>query len=117
VVRLCEQWLEKNYREPGAIAGVVKASGIPERSLKRRFKMATGSTLIGHIQNLRIEEAKHLLETASASFEQISAEVGYENLAFFRRLFKRSTGLTPGQYRRMFRPFSNAADIAAAGGT
>jgi transcriptional regulator GlxA family with amidase domain len=79
--------------------------------------MATGTTLIGHIQNLRIEEAKHLLETASASFEQISAEVGYENLAFFRRLFKRSTGLTPGQYRRMFRPLSNAADIAAPIGT
>jgi transcriptional regulator GlxA family with amidase domain len=117
VVRLCEQWLEKNYREPGAIAGVIKASGIPERSLKRRFKVATGTTLIGHIQNLRIEEAKHHLETASVSFEQISAEVGYENLAFFRRLFKRSTGLTPGQYRRMFRPLSNAADIAAASGT
>ena len=114
VVRLCEQWLEKNYREPGAIAGVVKASGIPERSLKRRFKMATSTTLIGHIQNLRIEEAKRLLETTAAPFEQVASEVGYDNQAFFRRLFKRSTGLTPGQYRRMFRPFSNAADIAAA---
>ena len=99
---------QKNSREPGAIAGVVKASGIPERSLKRRFKVATGTTLIGHIQNLRIEEAKHLLETTSASFEQVSAEVGYENIAFFRKLFKRATGLNPGQYRRMFRPFSNA---------
>ncbi len=110
VVRLCEEWLEKNYREPGAIAGVVRASGIPERSLKRRFKMATGTTLIGYIQNLRIEEAKRLLETEQMSFEDISSEVGYENRAFFRRLFKRCTGLTPGQYRRMFRPFSNAAD-------
>jgi len=113
VVRSCEQWLEEHYREQGAIAGVVKVSGVPERSLKRRFKMATGMTLIGHIQSLRIEEAKHLLETTSESFERISIEVGYENLAFFRRLFKRATGLTPGQYRRMFRPFSNAADFSA----
>ena len=113
VVRLCEQWLTKHYRETGAIAGVVKVSGIPERSLKRRFKMGTGTTLIGYIQNLRIEEAKRLLEKESASFEEISTEVGYENRAFFRRLFKRCTGLTPGQYRRMFRPFSSAAVMPA----
>ena len=32
-------------------------------------------------------------------------DVGYENIAFFRRLFKRNTGLSPGEYRRMFQPF------------
>jgi AraC-like DNA-binding protein len=49
--------------------------------------------------------------------ETIAAEVGYENPAFFRRLFKRCTGLTPGQYRRMFRPLAYASvlsDRAAA---
>ncbi|MEN8195345.1 MAG: helix-turn-helix domain-containing protein [Pseudomonadota bacterium] len=113
VVRSCEEWLEEHYREPGAVAGVVKASGIPERSLKRRFKIATGTTLIGYIQNLRIEEAKRILETERISIEEVSAHIGYENLAFFRRLFKRSTGLTPGQYRRMFRPISGAAELPA----
>jgi transcriptional regulator GlxA family with amidase domain len=83
----------------------VSISGIPERSLKRRFKAATGTTLIGYVQNLRIEEAKRQLETKAVSFEAIAANLGYENLAFFRRLFKRATGLTPGQYRKMFRPF------------
>jgi len=109
VVRLCERWLEEHFREPGAIAGVVKVSGIPERSLKRRFKRASETTLIDYIQNLRIEEAKRLLESEFASFEEISTEVDYENRAFFRSLFKRPPGLTPGQYRRMFRPFSEAA--------
>jgi YesN/AraC family two-component response regulator len=69
------------------------------------------------MQNLRIEEAKHLLETERMSSDEVSASVGYENFGFFRRLFKRSTGLTPGQYRRMFRPFSTAdrpADRIAA---
>jgi len=113
VVRLCEEWLKKHYREPGAIAGVVKASGTPERSLKRRFKMATGTTLIDYIQNLRVEDAKRLLEAEQISVEGISSKVGYENQAFFRRLFKRCTGLTPGEYRRMFRPFSHAADAPA----
>jgi transcriptional regulator GlxA family with amidase domain len=112
VVRMCEDWLANHYRDPHAVAGVVAASGIPERSLKRRFKLATGATPMDHVQNLRIEEAKRLLETERRSFEEIAAEVGYENHAFFRRLFKRRTGLTPGQYRRMFRPFAIAAQVA-----
>lgn len=114
VVRLCEDWLAKRFRDPHAVAGVVAAAGIPERSLKRRFKAATGSTLIDYVQNLRIEEAKRLLESGHLSFEAICSEAGYENPAFFRRLFKRYTGLTPGQYRRMFRPLSAAAQAVSA---
>jgi transcriptional regulator GlxA family with amidase domain len=108
VVRRAEDWLAVHFREAHAVAGVVSVCGIPERSLKRRFKTATGSTLIEHVQNLRIEEAKRLLENESGAAENIAAIVGYENPAFFRRLFKRCTGLTPGAYRRMFRPVSGA---------
>jgi transcriptional regulator GlxA family with amidase domain len=112
-VRRAESWLAQHFREPHAVAAVVAASEIPERSLKRRFKAATGTTLIGQVQNLRIEEAKRILESGGRSFEDIAAEVGYENPAFFRRLFKRGTGLTPGQYRRLFRPILTAADLPA----
>ncbi|BCH27733.1 transcriptional regulator [Mesorhizobium sp. L-8-10] len=109
VVRRAEKWLARNLHEPHAVAAVVNFCGIPERSLKRRFKTATGTTLIGHVQNLRMEEAKRLLETDSQSADEIAAIVGYDNPAFFRRLFKRSTGLTPGAYRRMFKPLSGTA--------
>lgn len=109
LVRRCEAWLSEHFREPHAITGAVAACGIPERTLKRRFKAATGTTLIAHLQNLRIEEAKRQLETGDIAIEEIAAEVGYENAAFFRRLFKRLTGLTPGAYRRMFTPFGAAA--------
>ena len=108
IVRQAEEWLRKNFCVSQAVAGVVAACGIPERSLKRRFATATGSTVIGYVQNLRIEEAKRLLESGDASFDDIAAAVGYENPAFFRKLFKRSTGLTAGHYRRMFRPIYNA---------
>ena len=58
--------------------------------------------MIEHVPGLRIEEAKRLLETSTKPVEEISAEVGYEEPGFFLRLFKRLTGITPGQYRRMF---------------
>jgi transcriptional regulator GlxA family with amidase domain len=108
-VRSCEDWLTKHFREPNPIAGVVAAASVPERTLKRRFKAATGVALIDYVHNLRVEEAKRLLETGPVPFDEISADLGYENPGFFRRLFKRSTGLTPGQYRRMFQPFALAS--------
>jgi transcriptional regulator GlxA family with amidase domain len=107
VVRRAEDWLAAHFPEAHAVASVVAACGIPERSLKRRFKIATGSTLMAHVQNLRIEEAKRLLESENTAADDIAPIVGYDNPAFFRRLFKRSTGLTPGAYRRMFRPLSD----------
>ncbi len=112
-VRRCEDWLSEHYREADAVTDAVGISGIPERSLKRRFKKATGSSLIGYIQNLRIEEAKQMLETEKSSFEDISNAVGYENPTFFRRLFKRTTGLTPGQYRRMFHTYTDVSGASA----
>jgi len=111
IVRACSNWLDQHYREANAVTGVEKFSGLPRRSLKRRFKAITGSTLIERVQNLRVEEAKRLLETAPISVDEVSAAVGYEDSAFFRRLFRRLTGLTPTAYRRMFRP------IAAGQGT
>lgn len=102
MVRKAEQWLANHYRQPHAVSAVVDHCRIPERSLKRRFTMATGASLITRVQNLRIEEAKRLLEGTGNAIESIAEAVGYENHAFFRRLFRRCTGLTPGAYRRMF---------------
>jgi YesN/AraC family two-component response regulator len=69
---------------------------------------------MAHVQNLRIEEAKRLLESGSIASDEIAALVGYDNPAFFRRLFKRCTGLTPGAYRRMFRPIAPATAPVAS---
>ena len=92
------------------MSGAVGVAGIPERTLKRRFKAATGSPLIDYVQNLRIEDAKHHLEDGSFPIDEISTMAGYENPGFFRKLFKRRTGLTPSQYRRMFPPISQSID-------
>ena len=96
--------MKENYKQTNAITQVVEQAKIPERTLKRRFKAATGATLIETIQNLRIEEAKTLLETEQMPVDDSRVAVSYEDVSFFRRLFKRLTGLTPSQYRRMFKP-------------
>lgn len=111
VVAAVEGWLEGNFAEDDALGGAVAFSSLAERTLKRRFKRATGASLIERLQALRIEEAKRRLETGTEPVEDISLAVGYENTSFFGRLFKRLTGTTPGTYRRMFRPIARAGDM------
>jgi transcriptional regulator GlxA family with amidase domain len=108
VVRKCEDYLQKNFRELDAIARVTVKAGLAERTLKRRFKAATGNSLIEYVQNLRVEEAKTLLESSDLPVDEISFEAGYSDSSFFRRLFKRLTGLSPSQYRKMFQPILSA---------
>lgn len=96
-------WLEDNYAAPAAVEALVKQSELPERTLKRRFSRATGLAPLAYIQRLRIEEAKRRLERTDLPIDEISWTVGYEEPAFFRRLFKRITDITPGEYRRKFR--------------
>ncbi|RZT97771.1 GlxA family transcriptional regulator [Rivibacter subsaxonicus] len=103
VVRRCERWLGEHWLDADAVGQVAKVAGIPQRTLERRFKAATGCSLLEYLQSVRIEQAKHLLETGGTPLDEIVAECGYADVSSFRRLFKRLTGLTPGQYRRLFR--------------
>jgi AraC-like DNA-binding protein len=79
VVRGCENWLAEHYTVADAIRQVIGQSGIPGRTLKRRCKAATGSTLIDYLQNLRVEAAKRLLESGSSPVDDICVTVGYED--------------------------------------
>jgi transcriptional regulator GlxA family with amidase domain len=101
-VRRCEVWLQEHFRAVQAVGEAVTYARVPERTLKRRFKAATGCSLIEYLQHLRIEEAKRMLESSDRAAEDIGADVGYSDASFFRRLFKRLVGATPGHYRRMF---------------
>jgi len=102
VVLAAQRWIADNYAIAAPVAEMVRRSGLSARTFKRRFRAATGETTISYVQRIRVERAKRALETASAPIEEISWGVGYEDPASFRRLFKRLTGLTPGEYRRRF---------------
>jgi len=81
---------------------VARALAVSNRTLIRRFKQAIGGTPVQHIQKMRIERTKYLLETSSLPLDEILQRVGYQDASTFGRIFKRYTGLTPGQYRHNF---------------
>ncbi len=101
-IRETEEYLQAHLARDISIDFMAERVGMGARSFIRRFKAATGQAPGAYVQSLRIAAAKELLENGSIPVVTVSAKVGYSDLAFFRRLFKRHTGLTPSAYRERF---------------
>jgi transcriptional regulator GlxA family with amidase domain len=102
VIASCQSWIADNYQLPNPVAGMAERSGLGARTFARRFRAATGYLPIDYVHALRIEEARQIIETEPTALDEVGATVGYEDPTFFRRLFKRRTGLTPAAYRKKF---------------
>jgi len=109
-ILIAQNWLRENSNAQNPVENVLQQSGLPARSFTRRFRKATGFTPINYVQHLRVEAAKQHLEMTAVSVDEISFKVGYEDPAFFRRVFKRITSLTPSAYRRKFCVIGNSPD-------
>jgi transcriptional regulator GlxA family with amidase domain len=97
-----QEWIEINYFHSFSIETLAKKAEVRSRNFNRRFKAATGETAVKYLQKVRIEAAKKELEDSRRSFDEISFHVGYENVSFFRRIFKQGTGLSPAAYQKKF---------------
>jgi transcriptional regulator GlxA family with amidase domain len=97
-----QDWMELNFQQPISMASLAESFNLVPRTFIRRFKQATQKTPLAYLQSLRIEAAKSLLETQNLPLEKIVQQVGYEDLSSFTRLFKKSTNLSPSQYRKKF---------------
>jgi len=102
IVRRQQDWLRQNFAVASPVTEMTRRSGLSARAFERRFKRATGLGPIAYVHQVRIDQAKRKLEQGDRPIDQISWEVGYEDAAAFRRLFKRIARVTPGVYRRKF---------------
>jgi transcriptional regulator GlxA family with amidase domain len=78
--------------------------GVSPRTLARRFFDALQTSPGRWIQDKRVETARALLEKTKLSVAEICFRIGYEDVASFTRLFSKSAGMAPGEYRRQVQP-------------
>lgn len=97
-----QSYLRKNLAEPLDLQQLAQRFAMSGRTLIRRFKSATGDTPMAWLQKLRIDKAKNLLETTMMPLEQLTQQVGYEDVSSFRKLFQQYTQMTPKAYRNHF---------------
>jgi AraC family transcriptional regulator, arabinose operon regulatory protein len=79
---------------------VAKKLRVPYSTLRRRIRDATGESLKGRIQRVRLGRAKELLAVSTLGVEQIAYACGYSRPSYFVRAFHASEGRTPGEFRR-----------------
>lgn len=75
---------------------------VGRRSFERRFKAATGNTVLEYIQRVKVETAKRSLENAQTPILEVMEEVGYTDVKAFRSVFRKVTGLSPAEYRQKY---------------
>ncbi|MBT7633925.1 MAG: helix-turn-helix domain-containing protein [Rhodospirillaceae bacterium] len=100
-----QEWMEANYKKSFQMDELATKAGLSLRQFNRRFKSATGETAVKYLQQVRVDASKLLLATTQKTFDEISPIVGYENVSFFRKVFRNSVGLTPLDFRRKFGKF------------
>lgn len=101
-VKQAQEFIELNFHSRLTVEQLSVMTGVGRRSLERRFKKATSNTVTEYIQRVKIEAAKKAFETGRKTVDEIMNEVGYADTKAFRTIFKKTTGLSPIEYRNRY---------------
>lgn len=98
-MKLILKYVENHYMEKITIKKIANELGISQSYFMKYFKNTMGTSFIDYLNEYRLTMASRLLVSSDDSILNIAAEVGYENLSYFNRTFKRRFAMTPREYR------------------
>lgn len=93
-------YIEKNYMEPLNLEIVAQINGMSKYHFSRVFKKKTGYTFKAYLNRRRIERAKYFMRHEEKNVSEAAFAAGYNDLAYFSRIFRRQEGLSPSRYRK-----------------
>lgn len=102
MVETAISYLETHFAEPIRISHVAAHVALSESRMSHLFKEHTGLGIIAWLHQHRIARCCSLLLKSDAEIGQIAQQVGYSDIRFFYRIFRRHTGCNPTQYRKHF---------------
>lgn len=109
LVQTCMNYIEFHYSSKLALNTIADACFVSTTYLATIFKKETGTTLTTYINNIRIQQAKILLNSTNLPIQEIAARCGITDSNYFSRLFRKYCGQTPREYRNILRQKKNAA--------
>ena len=101
--------IEQSYASNLSIDQLATEKATNRRTLERRFRAATGNSVIQYLQRVRIESAKKILEKENSNVTDAMYAVGYSDAKAFRTVFKKYVGVSPMAYKKKF---SNAISLS-----
>ena len=98
------KYVELNYASPMTIAEMADLAGFSESHFMKFFKNTMGVPFTSYLNSYRLTMAGRLLLQSDDTILSIATEVGFDNLSYFNRTFKKQYGMTPSAYRTANEP-------------
>lgn len=95
-------FMKANYAKDISLDDVALHVGMSSNYFSSFFKQETGETFVERLTAIRVDKAKSLMMNAQLRMYEIAEMVGYADVKYFSRLFKRNVGVTPVEYRQFF---------------
>ena len=99
LVRRVADEIDLHLSRPVSTTELADRLGVSASTLARRFKSATGMTIVAYTAQQRAERAARLLATTTQSVRDIALFVGYDDANYFVKVFREAHGMTPTAYR------------------
>lgn len=99
VIEKAKKYIEAQFSKDISLDDVSREVDISPYYFSKVFKDETGVNFIEYLTNLRIERAKDLLRNSDMSIKQICSEAGYSDPNYFSRIFRKTVGVTPTEYK------------------
>lgn len=97
-----QRWLPDHLTSELTVDRLAARAGMSPRTFARTFRAETGTTPAAHVEELRVEAARRLLETTDQTVSAIARNVGLRHAETLHRAFVRRVGTTPDRYRQHF---------------
>ena len=101
VIEKIKDYIDKKYYNPLNLDFIAGLFYMNPSYISHLFKTRTGETFSNYLTDVRIAKAKYMLKSTAKKPYQIAKQVGYDNEKYFFRIFKKETGMTPEEYRKL----------------
>jgi transcriptional regulator GlxA family with amidase domain len=97
------EWAREHLSEPLSLDALAEVARMSRRTFTRRFREATGTTVVRWLVAERVAKAQQLLETTDMPIERLATEAGFGSALSLRQHFAGQVRTSPSSYRRAFR--------------
>lgn len=101
IIDMVTDYIQKNYySENISVQNIARACYMNPAYLGQLFKKSMGYTITEYIHNVRVEQAKRMLTETDQNTESIARQMGFKDRSYFCKIFKKTAGLSPGEYKK-----------------
>ena len=101
-INIAKQYMQEHYQEHITLEDISNQVGFNVSYFATLFRKETDQTIVEYLTEIRIREARNLLRSTRLTVQQICEQVGYRDTKHFLKTFKKETGVSPSEYRKLY---------------